>query len=303
MELKDKIRVGLDENRMLVLVVQVLIGFDFRAVFEAGFEKLPTFLQSFKLASLGAQLFTLALLMTIPSYHRLVERGEDTENFCLILRRFMTWAMVPFALSIGAEFAVPGYKLFGFAGSACLGLVTWALAFVFWDLFPRLARVPTNDTHMNKPQAVSLTDKIKQVLTESRVVLPGTQALLGFDLITFLSPSFDRLPSTLQMTHLAALLCTAVSAVLLMTPPAYHRIALRGEESEGFLRLASGFVVTAMAFLATGLSVDLYVVIAKVTRSAFYAGGLSTLTLATLAGFWFVYPAVARWSATKTSRS
>jgi len=30
-----------------------------------------------------------------------------------------------------------------------------------------------------------LKDKIKLVLTEARVVLPGAQALLGFQLITF----------------------------------------------------------------------------------------------------------------------
>src|ERR1700730_872268 len=105
MELKEKVRIGLDENRMLVLVVQVLVGFDFRAVFEPGFEKLPTALQYFTLRSLGAQILSLAILLTIPSYHRIVEHGEDTPNLCLIIRRFMTWSLVPFAFSMGAEFA------------------------------------------------------------------------------------------------------------------------------------------------------------------------------------------------------
>jgi hypothetical protein len=44
--------------------------------------------------------------------------------------------------------------------------------------------------------------------------------------------------------------------------------------------------------------VDLYVVIAKVTRSPSWAGGFSMLAMATLAAFWFVYPAMARRSAT-----
>ena len=39
MELKEKVRVGLDENRILVRVVEVLVGFDFRAAFEPRFEK------------------------------------------------------------------------------------------------------------------------------------------------------------------------------------------------------------------------------------------------------------------------
>jgi hypothetical protein len=294
MELKEKVRVGLDENRMLVLVVQVLVGFDYRAIFEPGFEKLPVILQYFKLGSLGAQLFSLALLLTIPSYHRLVERGENTANLCQVIRRFITWSLVPFAFSIGAEFAVPGYKLFGMTGSVCLAVGAGVLAFAFWDVFPRLSRSKQGDKRMNKSESLSLTDQIKQVLTESRVVLPGTQALLGFDLITFLSPSFDRLPSQLQMAHLFALSSTALSAILLMTPPAYHRIALHGENSEGFVRLASGFVLAAMAFLALGLAVDFYVVLAKVTQSSVWSSALSVTSFITLAGFWFVYPFAAR---------
>lgn len=147
---------------------------------------------------------------------------------------------------------------------------------------------------MNEHARTSLTDKIKQVLTEARVVLPGTQALLGFDLIAFLSPSFDKLPAQLQMTHLAALGFTAVSAVLLMTPPAYHRIAEGGEESIRFLQLASGFVIAAMAFLALGLASDLYVVLAKATHSQPWSIGLSVLSLIVLCAFWFLYPLCAR---------
>jgi hypothetical protein len=294
MELKDKVRVGLDENRMLVLVVEVLVGFDYRAVFEPGFERLPGALQYFKLGSLGAQLLTLSILLTIPSYHRLVERGENTPNFCLILRRLMAWSLVPFAFSLGAEFAVPGYKMLGVTGSVYMALCAAAVAFIFWDIFPRLSRSDRGDKHMNKTASVTLTDKIKQVLTEARVVLPGTQALLGFDLITFLSPAFDRLPAGLQMAHLVALGCTALSAILLMTPPAYHRIAEEGEDSTSFLRLAGGFIIAAMAFLAVGLAVDFYVVLAKVTRSQPWSFCFSLLSFAILCGFWFLYPLGAR---------
>ena len=50
-----------------------------------------------------------------------------------------------------------------------------------------------------------LTDKIKHVLTECRVVLPGAQALLGFQFIFILTESFDKLPALSKYIHLAAL--------------------------------------------------------------------------------------------------
>lgn len=63
-----------------------------------------------------------------------------------------------------------------------------------------------------------LKDKIKHVLTEARVVLPGAQALLGFQLITFLMDGFEKLPNLLKYVHLISLCLTAVSIILLMTP-------------------------------------------------------------------------------------
>jgi Family of unknown function (DUF6328) len=279
---------------MLVLVVQVLLGFDYRAVFESSFESLPLCLQYTKLGSLAAQLLVLGLLLAIPSYHRLVENGENTEAFCVVIRKFMTWSLPPFAMSLGGEFAVAGYKVFGLIGGICSGVGASAIAYFFWHVFPELSRRKGAEQSMDKKESVSLTDKIKQILTESRVVLPGTQALLGFQLITFLTQSFEKLPYHLRIAHCVALTFTGISAILLMTPPAYHRIAEAGEASAHFYRLASRFLVAAMVFLALGLSVDFYVVLAKVTQSLLWATIFSACALLLLYGFWFVYPLFAR---------
>src|SRR3982751_2058189 len=96
-KLKDKIRTGLDEDRMLVLVVQVLIGFQFRGVFEAGFERLSAEVQDLKLVAFGLLLLTLALLLTVPAYHRLAENAEDTTHFSRVLSSIMSIALLPFA--------------------------------------------------------------------------------------------------------------------------------------------------------------------------------------------------------------
>ena len=47
-----KIKQALDEARILVLVVHVLIGFEYRGVFESAFEQLPAAAQSLKLGAL-----------------------------------------------------------------------------------------------------------------------------------------------------------------------------------------------------------------------------------------------------------
>src|SRR5437773_6748563 len=239
---------------MLVLVVQVLIGFDYKAIFEAKFVELPVLLQYLKLFSLAAQLITLMLLLAIPSYHRIAEQGENSAYFCRVIKGLMAIALFPFAFSFGAEFAIPGLKAFGSIGSVVLPTTVALFAYFFWHGFPMLMRTRNGHKTMKKKQAVTLSDKIKQTLTEARVVLPGTQALLGFQLIIFLSHSFDQLPKSSQLLHLGALGCVGASAILLMTPPAYHRIAEDGDESEGFQILTSRFLVAAMAFLAAGVA-------------------------------------------------
>jgi len=41
MQLSKKMKIALDETRMLILVAQILLGFQFRSVFQSGFEDLP----------------------------------------------------------------------------------------------------------------------------------------------------------------------------------------------------------------------------------------------------------------------
>src|SRR5947209_7709163 len=75
--LKDKLENALNEGRILMLGVQVVIGFDYRAVFEQRFAELPPGLQQMKLASLGCLIVALTLLMAPIPYHWIAGRGRD----------------------------------------------------------------------------------------------------------------------------------------------------------------------------------------------------------------------------------
>jgi hypothetical protein len=114
-------------------------------------------------------------------------------------------------------------------------------------------------------QPAKLKDKIRHVLTETRVVLPGAQALLGFQFIATLTEGFDKLPLHLRWLHLASLCAVALSTILLMTPAAWHRLVEHGEHTEGFHRFASAMLLAALVPLALGLCGDFYLVADKVT--------------------------------------
>jgi hypothetical protein len=138
-------------------------------------------------------------------------------------------------------------------------------------------------------QETKLHDKIEQVLIEARVVLPGVQALMGFQLATVLVEGFDKLPQSSKNVHLICLALMGLTVILLMTPAAYHRIVERGEDTEHFHRVASILLLAAMVPLPIGICGELYVVVLKVSGSVLTALTNALLFLALFYGLWFGY--------------
>ena len=132
------------------------------------------------------------------------------------------------------------------------------------------------------------------MLTEARVILPGAQALLGFQLAIVLTDTFEKLPSLSQLLHAAALLFVALSVALLITPAALHRIVWAGEDTEAVLRIGGQITILALLPLAMGMAADSFVVLSRVLGSMGPAAVTAPLVLLCLIGLWFGWPLVAR---------
>jgi hypothetical protein len=153
---------------------------------------------------------------------------------------------------------------------------------------------PHDGSVVSPAEDTPLDERIEHMLTEARVLIPGGQALLGFQLAIMLTPSFARLPETSKIIHVAALCSVALAVMLLMAPAAFHRIAYQGRDREQFHRLGSALVVAGAAPLAAGIAGDLYVAISLALDSPI-AGALSAsvagIALVTL---WFAVPIALR---------
>ncbi|MGE5072104.1 MAG: DUF6328 family protein, partial [Anaerolineae bacterium] len=76
----------------------------------------------------------------------------------------------------------------------------------------------------NQTEELKLADAVDALLNECRMVLPGVQALFGFQLIAVFNQGFsEKLSTGEQYLHLAALALVANSGALVMAPAAYHR--------------------------------------------------------------------------------
>jgi len=144
---------------------------------------------------------------------------------------------------------------------------------------------------MGKKEQLSLDSAAAHVLEECRMVLPGIQALFGFQLIAVFNQGFDqKLPEIGQMVHLVALILTALSMALVMTPAALHRLAEPMEVSERFLWLASNLILAGMVPLAVAVGLDSYVVASIVLGREMPAIVLGIVLMAVFGGVWFLLP-------------
>src|SRR5690348_276267 len=123
------------------------------------------------------------------------------------------------------------------------------------------------------------------------MVLPGIQALFGFQLIAVFNQGFDeKLARAAQMVHLLALLLTALAMALVMTPAALHRLVEPNSVSERFVWIASNMVLAGMVPLAIGVGLDIYVVASVVTESTAAGIVIGAALLAMFAWLWFLLP-------------
>jgi hypothetical protein len=141
-----------------------------------------------------------------------------------------------------------------------------------------------------------LTKQAQQAIEEARMVLPGIQALFGFQLVAVFNARFTQLSFHDQVLHLSALVLVAIATALIMTPAAYHRQAELGTVTEYFVRMSSKIIAIAMIPLMLGLCLDVYILGTLITGRAGFGAAVGGMLLAIFAALWFGFPWLAlRW--------
>jgi len=136
----------------------------------------------------------------------------------------------------------------------------------------------------------TLEEEATHAIDEARMLLPGVQALLGFQLVGVLNARFADFPHVEQLLHLGATLLTALAMALLMTPAAYHRQVGRGVVTRRFVRVASRLLTVALVPFATGIAIDLYLLARLIVRDQVASLAIGAAAWAMLAGLWYGLP-------------
>lgn len=99
-----------------------------------------------------------------------------------------------------------------------------------------------------------LDRNLNELLQELRVALPGVQVLFAFLLTVPFQQGFQKVTVFQERIYFATLLCTAISAALLISPSAYHRITFRHQQKHHLVFTANKLTIAGLAFLAIAMT-------------------------------------------------
>ena len=135
--------------------------------------------------------------------------------------------------------------------------------------------------------------KWSELLQELRVAQMGVQILTGFLLTVPFSARFTDLSSTDRAAFMVTLSLAIVSAVLLITPVAFHRVLYGRSEKDWLVEAAAHVSRAGLAFLGltlVGVVFMVFHVVTGLTPAVISA----SIALVLVVGLWWVTPWAAR---------
>ena len=221
LKLNDAIENVLNEARILLLGGQVLLGFSFRICFEEKFEQINRPARLAEIIGLGIMTAALGWLVWPAAFHQIRENGRTTAALHTFTTNVLDWALLPFAVGLALTLYTASTAL-DLPYSPAIGSAAGAFSIALWYGWSRAGRRPgakqkvrTELARQEKNDAgkPDLGDRIKKVLIECRMALPGAQAFLGFQFAIVFAQGFEQLRRPWQIIHFISLLATTVATV------------------------------------------------------------------------------------------
>ena len=146
-------------------------------------------------------------------------------------------------------------------------------------------------SHNETSQELPLPKAMDNLIEECRMLLPGIQALFGFQLIAVFNSTFaEKLSSLEQQLHLLAIGLVGVAIALILTPAAYHRQMEHMSITRRFIDVSTRLMLWSMAALALSICLDLYLVSHVILRDSLVSLLITLGLLALFIFLWIVLP-------------
>src|SRR5215218_1458217 len=149
--------------------------------------------------------------------------------------------------------------------------------------------MPERPSGREETEEERLDRNLGELLQELRVALPGVQVLFAFLLAVPFQQNFTKITPFQERVYFATLLLTAISAVLLISPSAYHRMTFRMQQKDDLVFLANKLSIAGLSFLALAMT-GAIVLITDVLYGPVATLVTGALALTLFAVFWAALP-------------
>ena len=99
-----------------------------------------------------------------------------------------------------------------------------------------------------------LDRNLGELLQELRVALPGVQVLFAFLLAVPFQQGFEEVTEFQKVVYFATLILTAISATMLISPSAYHRITFRYQQKHRLVFISNRLAIAGLGALALAMT-------------------------------------------------
>lgn len=145
------------------------------------------------------------------------------------------------------------------------------------------------DSGREETEEERLDRNLSELLQELRVALPGVQVLFAFLLAVPFQQGFEKITSFQKDVYFGTLICTAISAVLLISPTAYHRLTFRYQQKRKLVFYANRLSIVGLTFLALAMT-GAITLITDVLFDSTATIVVSAATVLFFGFFWFALP-------------
>jgi Family of unknown function (DUF6328) len=147
----------------------------------------------------------------------------------------------------------------------------------------------------DESESERLDRNLGELLQELRVALPGVQVLFAFLLAVPFQQGFEKITQFQKDVYFATLILTALSAVMLISPTAYHRLTFRYQQKRKLVFYSNRFSIIGLGFLALAMT-GAILLITDVLFGTTAAIIVTALTVLVFGFFWFGLPLQRRLS-------
>lgn len=147
-----------------------------------------------------------------------------------------------------------------------------------------------------------LDRNLGELLQELRVALPGVQVLFAFLLAVPFQQHFTEINGFEKDVYFFTLLCTALSAILLIAPSSYHRVTFHLQQKRELIRLANRFTIAGLALLALAMTGAIVLITDVLFSSTVVTAITGVCAVSAFTFLWYVLPLRRRLSLTGRAR-